>query len=132
MCGRQTGAQRSGPLARLGSARGTQAMNFPSRFVVLAAVFFIALAAGHSPAAVIGKPQAANLTQGLVTGVHRVNGQPAFSVRAAEMNNLAALAANHNGAAPVLRNAQRFLVGPGTRFEVSLGMNVMPASFAAL
>ena len=79
-----------------------------------------------------GPAARAQLTQGLVTGVHRVNGQLAFRVRTAGVNNQAALAANQNGVVPAMQNARQFFVGPGTQFEAAQGMNLAPASFAAL
>jgi len=107
-------------------------MNLSTKWVVLAALLVIASAASEARAAIVAQPQGAQLTQGLVTGVHRANGQLAFRVRTGGMNNQAALAANQNGVMPAVQNARQFLVGPGTYFEAAAGMNLVPASFAAL
>jgi hypothetical protein len=99
---------------------------------VLAAVLTIVFVESRTVAAIVPQPQRAQFTQGLITGVHRGNGPAAIRVRTAGVNNQAAFAANQNGALPNMQAAQKFLVGPGTRFEASLGTNLVPASFAAL
>jgi len=112
--------------------RRKRAMILSFKWAVLAAVLALASAASEARAARVAQPQGAQLTQGWVTGVHRGNGQPAFRVRIAGVNNQAALAANQNGVVLAAQNAQTFFVGPGTMFEAAQGMNLVPASFAAL
>jgi hypothetical protein len=107
-------------------------MSLPSKWAVVAAVLALASAASDAQAARMAQQQGAQLTQGWVIGVHRGNGQPAFRVRIAGVNNQAALAANQNGAVLAAQNAQKFFVGPGTMFEAAQGMNLVPASFAVL
>jgi hypothetical protein len=83
-------------------------MILSSKWMVLAAVLAIASAASQAWAAGVAQLQGPQLTQGWVIGVHRVNGQLAFRVQTARVNNQAVLAANCRPC----KTPRRFLSAP--------------------